>query len=62
MQHEQWLVKVRMNDNGRIINVPTDKSQFEKVNPDDRVRVRYHVGKYTGTVWGAEIVSNGGKE
>ena len=56
MQHEQWLVKVQVIDNGRTFNVPADRSRFEKVKPDDRVRVRYYVGKYTGTVWGAELV------
>ena len=58
LQHEQWLVKVQMTDNGRIFNVPADRSGFEKVKPDDRVRVRYRVGKYTGTVWAAELVND----
>jgi hypothetical protein len=54
-QDEQWLVKVRVIDGGRIFNVPAEKAQFEKVKEGDRVEVRYSVGKYTNTVWGSEI-------
>ncbi len=52
---EQWIVKVRMVDNGRTIEVHTDRSQWEKLRESDRVKVNYRVGKYTGTVWDAEI-------
>ena len=55
-KHEQWLIKVQLIDNGRTFNVPADQSQFDKIKEGDRVRVRYRVGKYTGTVWSAEIV------
>ena len=55
LQHEQWLVKVRMLDNGRIFQVPTDQAKWEKLRQNDPVKVRYHTGKYTGTVWAAEI-------
>jgi len=53
--HEQWIVKVRMRDDGRRIEVRADRAQWEKLRENDRVRVRYRVGKYTGTVWDAEI-------
>jgi hypothetical protein len=53
--HEQWIVKVRMRDNGRRIQVHSDQAQWERLRENDRVKVTYHVGKYTGTVWGAEI-------
>jgi hypothetical protein len=53
--HEQWIVKVRMLDNGRRIEVRADQAQWEKLHENDRVRVTYRVGKYTGTVWDAEI-------
>jgi len=56
LKDERWLVKVRLIDNGRMFNVPADRSQFERIKEGDRVRVRYRVGKYTGTVWAAEIV------
>ena len=56
LEHEQWLLKVRLIGNGRILNVPADRAQFDKLREGDRVRVRYQVGKYTGTVWGAEII------
>lgn len=53
--HEQWIVKARMLDNGRTIKVHADRAQWEKLRENDRVKVRYRVGKYTGTVWDAEI-------
>ena len=55
LKHEQWIVKVRMLDNGRTFQVPTDQAQWEKLRENDRVKVRYRTGKYTGTVWAAEI-------
>ena len=55
MEHEQWLVKVRMLDNGRTFQVPADRAQWEKLRENDRVKVKYRTGKYTGTVWAAEI-------
>jgi hypothetical protein len=55
LSHEQWLVKVRMLDSGRTIQVPADQAQWEKLRENDRVKVRYRTGKYTGTVWAAEI-------
>jgi hypothetical protein len=55
LQHEQWLVKVRMLDNGRSFQVSTDQAKWEKLRENDRIKVRYRTGKYTGTVWHAEI-------
>ena len=55
LSHEQWLVKVRMLDNGRTFQVPADQAKWEKLHDNDRVKVRYRTGKYTGTVWAAEI-------
>ena len=55
LQNEQWLVKVRMIANGRSFNVAADRAQFEKLKKGDRVQVRYRLGKYTKTVWAAEI-------
>jgi hypothetical protein len=52
---EQWIVKVRMRDDGRRIEVRADQVQWEKLHENDRVKVTYRVGKYTGTVWDAEI-------
>jgi hypothetical protein len=53
--HDQWIVKVRMRDNGRTIEVHADQAQWEKLRGNDRVKVRYRTGKYTGTVWAAEM-------
>jgi hypothetical protein len=55
LKHEQWIVKVRMVDNGRTFQVPADQAKWEKLRENDRVKVRYRTGKYTGTVWAAEI-------
>jgi len=55
LPHEQWIVKVRMLDNGRTIQVQADQAQWEKLHENDRVKVTYRTGKYTGTVWVAEI-------
>ena len=55
LKDEQWLVKVRMVDDGRIIQVPAHQAQWEKLRERDQVKVRYRTGKYTGTVWAAEI-------
>ena len=55
LKDEQWLVKVRMLDDGRTIQVPADQARWEKLRENDRVKVRYRTGKYTGTVWAAEI-------
>ena len=55
LKDEQWRVKVRMIYDGRTFNVQADQRQFDKLKEGDRVRVRYQLGKYTKTVWGAEI-------
>lgn len=52
---EQWLASVRATRDGRTFNVPVDQEQFRKLREGDRVEVRYRIGKYTGTVWSAEI-------
>jgi hypothetical protein len=52
---ERWIVKVRMLDNGRTFQVPADQAKWEKLRENDRVKVRYRTGKYTGSVWTAEI-------
>jgi hypothetical protein len=53
--HEQWIVRVRMRDNGRTIEVRVDRAQWEKLRENDHVKVTYRTGNYTGTVWDAEI-------
>jgi hypothetical protein len=55
LKHEQWIVKVRMVDNGRTIQVHADQAKWEKLRENDRVKVSYRTGKYTGSVWAAEI-------
>jgi hypothetical protein len=55
LKDEQWRVKVRMIYDGRTFNVQAEQGQFDKLKGGDRVHVRYRLGKYTKTVWGAEI-------
>ena len=58
LKDEQWLVTVRMIYDGRTFNVQAQQGQFDKLKEGDRVQVRYRLGKYTETVWGAEIRDN----
>lgn len=53
--HEQWRVTVQMAEGGREFNVQAERPQWEKLKVGDRVKVSYREGKYTGTIWGAEI-------
>jgi hypothetical protein len=55
LKDKQWRVKVRMIHDGRTFNVQAEQGQFDKLKEGDRVQVRYRLGKYTKTVWGAEI-------
>jgi hypothetical protein len=55
LKDEQWLVKVRMIYDGRAFNLQAEQDQFNKLKEGDRVQVKYRLGKYTKTVWGAAI-------
>ena len=55
LKTEQWIVKVQMLYDSRRIDVRADQAQWEKLRENDRVKVKYRIGKYTGTVWSAEI-------
>jgi len=55
LTNEQWLVRVELISGGRKIDVHADRRQYEKVKPGDHVQISYHTGKYTGTIWSAEI-------
>jgi hypothetical protein len=52
LHHEQWIVKVRMLDSSRTFQVPADQAKWENLRENDRLKVRYRTGKYTGTVLG----------
>ena len=54
--HEQWRITVQMVAGGRSFMVPANPAQYERLKVGDRVKVRYRKGKYTDTVWSAEIV------
>lgn len=53
--HEKWLIKVEAIQDGRRFTIHSDRAHFLKYKVGDRVRVRYKVGNYTGTVWDATI-------
>jgi hypothetical protein len=55
MTDEQWIVRVQMVADLRRIRVQTDKAHWDKVKTGDRINISYRQGKYTGTVWAAEI-------
>jgi len=55
MIDEQWIVRVQMVADLKRIKVQTDKAHYDKIKVGDRVNVSYRQGKYTGTVWAAEI-------
>jgi hypothetical protein len=55
LKDEQWIVKVRMLDDGRTFNVQAEQALFDKLKVNNRVRVSYRLGKYTKTVWDAQI-------
>jgi hypothetical protein len=52
---EQWIVGVQMIEDLRRIKVQTDKPHYDTLKVGDRIKVSYRLGKYTGTVWAAEI-------
>jgi len=53
--NEQWLVRVKLISGGRKIDIQANRRQYENVKPGDHVEVTYREGKYTGTIWSAEI-------
>jgi len=55
LTNEQWLVRVELISGGRKIDVHADRGQYKKVKPGDHVQITYREGKYTGTIWSAEI-------
>ena len=55
MTHEQWLIKVEMIGDQSHFTIHSDRAHFLKLKPGDRVRVSYKQGKYTGTIWSAQI-------
>jgi len=55
MRDEQWLIKVQMVEDSRRITIHSDRAHFHKTKIGDRIKVSYRQGKYTGTVWSADI-------
>ena len=55
MRPEQWLVQVEMVTDLKKVDVQAERSRWEALRKGDRVHVTYRQGKYTGTVWSAEL-------
>ncbi len=55
LDHDQWIVKVEMIYDLRRVDVHVEQAQFDRIKMGDRLRVTYREGKYTGTIWDAEI-------
>jgi hypothetical protein len=55
MRDEQWIAKVQVIDDLRRFDVHTDRTHWDKVKVGDRIKVSYRQGRYTGTIWSAEI-------
>lgn len=53
--HELWIVNVEMVANLRKIDVRVEAPEWNSFKEGDRVQIAYREGKYTGTVWSAEI-------
>ena len=55
LTNEQWLVRVELISNRRKVDVHAGQRQYDRVKPGDHVEITYRQGKYTGTIWSAEI-------
>lgn len=52
---EQWMVKLQMISDLRVLTAFPDKARWEKLKVGDRVKVTYKQGKYTGSIWSVSI-------
>lgn len=52
---EQWRIQIQIADLGLSKTIQTDRAHYDKLKIGDRIRVAYYQGKYTGTVWAADI-------
>jgi hypothetical protein len=54
-EDEQWMVKLRMVSDLRVLTAFPDKARWEELKVGDRVKVTYNQGKYTGSIWSVSI-------
>ena len=54
-KEEQWRITVQIEDIGLRKLIQSDRVHYDKLKVGDRIKVAYYKGKYTGTVWAAEI-------
>ncbi len=52
---ERWIAHVEMVYDLRKMDVDIPKARWEGLKEGDRVQVTYREGKYTSTVWSAEL-------
>ena len=52
---EQWRITVQIEDIGLRKLIQSDRAHYDKLKVGDRIKVAYYKGKYTGTVWAADI-------
>lgn len=55
VDHEQWIATVRMVSDRRVVEVRVGEQRWSALKEGERVKVRYKVGKYTGTIWSSEL-------
>ena len=52
---EQWRITVEIEEIGLRKLIQSDRVHYDKLKVGDRIRVAYYKGKYTGTIWAADI-------
>jgi co-chaperonin GroES (HSP10) len=52
---EQWRLEIQIVALGHSKTIQTDRAHYDKLKVGDRIKVAYYQGKYTGTVWTADI-------
>jgi hypothetical protein len=52
---EQWRIEIQIVDIGQSKTIQSDRVHYDKLKIGDRIKVAYYQGKYTGTVWAADI-------
>ena len=54
-KEEQWRIMMQIEDIGLRKMIQSDHGHYDKLKVGDKIKVAYYKGKYTGTVWAANI-------
>ena len=54
-KEEQWRITVEIEDIGLRKLIQSDRAHYNTLKVGDRIKVAYYKGRYTGTVWAADI-------